>query len=311
LSTIAIPADKTVSTVQIGTSSVGTATVQASTPQEVVVSPDGTRAYVSDGVSSVWVVDTATNSVVTQVPAGQEPGELEISPDGKSVYAAILTCAASSCVASISVIDTASNTVTSTIPVATGLGVELTGIAVTPDGQRLFVAASPGGNVYVIATATNEVTATIATTNTGNSGLAISPDGRRVFAAGWVKGLYVNTSFADVIDTQTQDQSAAIELGNGETPTRIAITPDGTQGFVLGDAGHISVFDAVQDALKGTLTVSAGNPLSGIAFTPDGTRMYVSCGNTSTLYVLDTSGSAIVGTIPSGSPGGVAIHSAG
>src|SRR5579862_6850815 len=85
LSTIAIPADKTVSTVQIGTSSVGTATVQASTPQEVVVSPDGTRAYVSDGVSSVWVVDTATNSVVTQVPAGQEPGELDISPDGKRV----------------------------------------------------------------------------------------------------------------------------------------------------------------------------------------------------------------------------------
>jgi DNA-binding beta-propeller fold protein YncE len=56
--------------------------------------------------------------------------------------------------------------------------------------------------------------------------------------------------------------------------------------------------------------VSPGNPLNGIAITPDGARMYVSCGNTSTIYVLGTSGSAVVDSIPSDHPSGLVIHSA-
>jgi len=296
--------------VQIGNSSVGSATAQPSYPQDVVVSPDGKRAYVTDGVASVWVVDTGSNSVVAAVPAGGGPGKLVISPDGKSVYVATYLCGSVSCVASVAVLDTGSNTLTSTIPVTKGVGANLSGIAVTPDGKRVYVAVSPGSDVAAIDTATNSIAETIATTNSGNVDLSISPDGRHVYAAGWVKGLDLNTNFVDVIDTQTNEQSAAINLGYDDVPVRIAVTPDGSQAFVTGDIGNIFVVDTVQKVLAGKVAVSSGNPLTGIAITPDGARMYVGCGNTNTIYVLSTSGSAVLDAISSNYPLGLTIHSA-
>ncbi len=56
----------------------------------------------------------------------------------------------------MSVIDTATNTVTATIPV----GPEPYGVAVTPDGSKVYV-ANFSNSVSVIATATNTVTDTI------------------------------------------------------------------------------------------------------------------------------------------------------
>ena len=76
----------------------------------------------------------------------------------------------------VSVIDTASNTVTATIPVGSGPG----GVAVTPDGSRVYI-GNEGGNVSVIDTASNTVTATIPTS--GAYGLAVTPDGSAVYVA--------------------------------------------------------------------------------------------------------------------------------
>ena len=309
LSSIEIPADRTVSTVEIGNSSVGSATVRPSWPQDVVVTPDGKRAYVSDGVSLVWVVDTESNSVVAVVPAGTSPGKLAISPDGKSVYVATGLCGGIACVASVAAIDTATNTLKYTIPVGKGPWTNRSDIAVTPDSKRVYVATPSGSDVLAIDTASFRIADTIPTT-IGISDITISPDGKRVYAAGTVKGVYVSTSFVNVIDTQTDSQSAAIELGNDDESWGIAVTPDGSRVFVIGIAGHIWVVDTVQNALMTEITVSPGNPLGGIAITPDGARMYVSCGSTNTIYVLDTSGSAIVDAIPSYSPGGLTIHSA-
>jgi DNA-binding beta-propeller fold protein YncE len=63
LSVINIPADKTVASLEIGNSSVGSLTVTPSYPTGVALTPDGSLAYVTDAVTSVWVVDTGSNSV--------------------------------------------------------------------------------------------------------------------------------------------------------------------------------------------------------------------------------------------------------
>jgi YVTN family beta-propeller protein len=55
------------------------------------------------------------------------------------------------------------------------------------------------------------------------------------------------------------------------------------------------------------IPVSFGNPLLDIAFTPDGTRAYITCGNNNAIYVLDTATSRILGQITSDYPGGSAI----
>src|SRR6516225_2705036 len=72
----------------------------------------------------------------------------------------------------VSVIDTATNTVTATIPVSP----PPFGVAVAPDGSRVYVAISTTGTLSVIDTTTNAVTTTIPV-GTQVGGVAVTPDG--------------------------------------------------------------------------------------------------------------------------------------
>src|ERR1035441_7255925 len=125
LSVINIPTDKTVSSIEIGNSSVGSLTTTPSYPTGVAVTPDRSRAYVTDASTSVWVVDTGSNSVIAKIAAGSDPEAIAITPDGKSAYVTSITCSAPSCpdnpppLASVEVIDTASNSLTATITIGT------------------------------------------------------------------------------------------------------------------------------------------------------------------------------------------------
>ncbi len=80
----------------------------------------------------------------------------------------------------VSVIDTATNTVTATVNV----GNYPYGVAVSPDGKRVYVTNELSNNVSVIDTATNTVTDTV---NVGNYpyGVAVSPDGKRVYVTNY------------------------------------------------------------------------------------------------------------------------------
>jgi YVTN family beta-propeller protein len=310
ISIINIPADDTVSTIEIGDASATTGTLTASYPQNVAVSPDGSRAYVTDGSTSVWVVDTQTRAVVATIPAGTSPEGVVISPNGKSVYVTTVACGSQPCVGAVAVIDATTNTVATTIAIGKVSPSPLAGIAISPDGTRVYVGTVDGNEVVAIDTATNSIAATIATSNSGLADVAISPDGSRVYAAGWVTGTYSSTYYVDVINTQTNAMSARVLLGYQETPVRIAVTPDGGHAYVIGDAGHMWVVDTTLNALFGSITVSAGNLLNGLAFTPDGTRVYGTCGKVNSIFVLDVGSSVVTGSVPSNYPGGLAIASA-
>ena len=79
----------------------------------------------------------------------------------------------------MTVIDTATNTVTATIPV----GSSPFGVAVTPDGAKVYVANNLDDTVSLIATATNTVTATIPVGTLILCGVAVTPDGAKVYVA--------------------------------------------------------------------------------------------------------------------------------
>src|ERR1017187_4960124 len=97
LSAINVPANKTVASIQIGNSSVGSSTTTPSYPTGVAVTPDGSRAYVTDANTPVWVVDSGSNSVIAKTAAGSDPGAIAITADGKSAYVTPITCGAPSC----------------------------------------------------------------------------------------------------------------------------------------------------------------------------------------------------------------------
>lgn len=313
LSVVSIPANKTVSNIEIGNSSYFSATTTASYPTGVAVTPDGSRAYVTDAVTFVWVVDTASNSVITRIAAGSGPEAIAITPDGKSAYVTTITCSAPSCpnnpppMASVEVIDTTSNSVTTTInigalPTVQKPGALLAGsIAISPDGTRAYVANGQGNQIWAIDTASNQVVATIPTTELGFVGVSISPDGSRLYAAS-----IGNPSVVEVIDTKTNTVATTIALPDSDVPTRIAVTPDGSHAYITAETGHVWIIDTATNAVR-TIGINDGQPLLDVAFTPDGTRAYVTCGNNNTIYVLNTASSQLVSHFTSSYPGGLAI----
>ena len=102
----------------------------------------GPFAYVGNSRDhTVSVIDTVSDSVVETIPVGLFPSRLVASLDGTRMY---LTGGGGA--GYIQVIDTLSNTVTTPI---TGLGSPVE-MAITPNGNRAYVANDTAGNVSII-----------------------------------------------------------------------------------------------------------------------------------------------------------------
>jgi len=145
-------------------------------PWDVVLSPDNTKAYVSDwggrypvsgeavansagtpvvidsrGVAAsgaLSIVDLAAGVEAAQVPTGLHPSDIELSPDGATLFVANANSD------TVTVIDTATHVVRETILVrpdpAFPYGSASDGLAVSKDGRRLFVASAGNNAVAVV-----------------------------------------------------------------------------------------------------------------------------------------------------------------
>ena len=119
-------------------------------PADVVISPDGARAYVvNESSGTVSVIDTATNTVTTHIPVPDYPLRAALSPDGAWLYVVSYPNDR------VSVIDIATNAVIADITVSD----DPREVTIHPDGTRLYVVCANA--VKVIDTATTTITATI------------------------------------------------------------------------------------------------------------------------------------------------------
>ena len=134
--------------------------------------------------------------------------------------------------------------------------------------------------------------------------MAISQDGSRLYQVnqfgGSDPGGDSNTGSVSVIDTATNAVIATIPFGAG-FPFQIAITPDGSRGYVAVSKAsgrgfstgfnRIEVIDLATNEIASTINVipqgSAGGPI-GVAIAPDGTRAYVTHRGDSRVIVIDT-----------------------
>jgi YVTN family beta-propeller protein len=142
-------------------------------------------------------------------------------------------------------------------------------VRITPDGSTAVVTVS-GNQVLLINTVTNAVT-TIPTPLYSPYGVAITPDGTKAYV----------TSFST-----TQPVIFQINLTTGQLlpqslqvnslPKSIFLTPDGAMAWVnFGQSSTIYVIDLLSMTVVSTLN-AGGTADTGMAFSPDGTRAYVS-----------------------------------
>ncbi len=98
-----------------------------------------------------------------------------LASDGQSVSPKILSTNMSTN-ENVSASEKMNNMVTTTVPV----GNYPYGVAVNPNGTKVYVANQNSNTVSVIDTATNNVTATV-NTGIGPQGIAVNPNGSRVY----------------------------------------------------------------------------------------------------------------------------------
>jgi YVTN family beta-propeller protein len=176
----------------------------------IAVSPDGSRVYASSvgplGIGSVSIIDTATSSITGAAPIDVlDPSGIALAPDGSKLYVVGVLDEEPPAGSAVDVIDTGTNTLLTTIALGSG-NFGIFGLAVSPDGTKLYVSTStnanggqpyPSGAVSVIDLTTDSVIATVPLPSYMPFGLAVTPDGTKVYVAN-----HYNDTVA-VIDTAT------------------------------------------------------------------------------------------------------------
>ena len=145
-------------------------------PEGVRFSPDGRFVLATaEAGNSVALIDASTHNVLATIPAGQRPRDVLFSPDSKYAFVS------GEADASLTVIDVAARSVLSKVKIE-GERILPMGLALSPDGTRLFVSAGRGGVVFVLDAKTLAVIGR-AKVGTRPWGIALSPDGRLLFTA--------------------------------------------------------------------------------------------------------------------------------
>jgi len=196
----------------------------------------------------------------------------------------------------VSVVDTQTH---ATVGSQISVGTEPTGVAVTPDGSRVWVANSNYshghyGSISVIDTISNSVVGTISITAGNPVAVAISPDGTTAYVT--TDNGCSSTCPVDVINTSTYAIST-IQVSN--QPNGVAFTPNGQKAYVAWDNGGsanggvavISTTTACGSTpapcVLGNVTAQYG-PI-GVSVSPDGNTVYVANQNSHSVSYFSTS----------------------
>ncbi|MGH9840603.1 MAG: beta-propeller fold lactonase family protein [Blastocatellia bacterium] len=175
------------------------------------------------------------------------------------------------------------------------------GLAVTPDGQRLYVAENLTHKVAVVDLANRQVVAKIEVGEYPYD-CEMSPDGKRVYVSIWG-----GRSIA-VVDTAENWVAGSIQTG--DHPNDLELTRDGRTLYVANaNDNTVSVIDTAQmKAIEAVSTAlhpksPAGSTPNAVALSPDEKTLYIANADNNNVAIADVSkrgASRITGFIPTG-----------
>ena len=264
-----------------------------------VGTPDAATGVVT---GSLNVTDPEGGSLIFTVTGTPKGGAVEVNASGAYAYTpSVITRLLAGATASadfdsfsISASDGLTSTIVSvTVPVLpatlggnvnTTIGSGPSGIAVSPDGTRLYIANQGSGTLSVINTANNSVVATVKVVSKP-SAVATDTAGTRVYVAG--------NRAVTVIDATTN--TVVTTVGVGYSPSALALSADGTRLYVANrGSGSISVIDTATnqriDANRSIFSrdITVGFWPSALALSADGSRLYVANNGSGSISVVDT-----------------------
>jgi YVTN family beta-propeller protein len=265
-----------------------------------VVSPDGSRIYVSnEAMSTLDVADAKTLQVTKRIPLSGHPNNISISRDGRRVYVGIIQAPGG-----VDVIDTASSEKVKTVPTKGSIH----NTYVTPDGKYVVAGSIAGKTINVIDQKTEEPAWTLEM----DRGIrpmtfATNPDG----STKWIFAQLSDFNGFAVIDFATQKEIKRIknpdlppgkkEIPEGADPSHgMAVTADGKTLVVCSRLNNALYSYSLPDLTLAGTSWLGGMGAAWVTLTPDGKTAYVSNAVTNNVSVVDVKTMKEVALIPVG-----------
>jgi YVTN family beta-propeller protein len=244
-----------------------------------MVKEHGNFYYVSlIGANSLLKVSKETNEIVAQVNGIEKAGMIQITPDGRIAYVS-RSSTSPSIFSSVYAVDINSMKIISEIDLITE-GIPH-GMAISPDGLKLYVLNLSKNTIHVINTSTNESEElAVLSKNYEPMQAAISPDGEYLYLSARATGqlLVVETSSLTVVS----------EISLKPMPMQIAVSSDGTRIYVNSMmANVVQVIEFTGNSWNKTAEIGhpAFSMLHGIDISADDNFLYVSGRNTNGAFV--------------------------
>ena len=279
-------------------------------PLSIALSPDGRYALVENNgyaKPTLTVVDLERFVVLDRVPLDSAWLGLAWHPDGKRVYA---SAGAANAVFGLSWQAGRQLRIEATIPIAEkAKGTFVGGIAIGPDGRRLFAVNPLGQTLAAVDLETQRVVKTVRLDAEPYTCL-VSRDGRTLFVSSWGGARVL------IFDPETLEPRG--EVATGEHPGAMAESPDGSRLFVAcANTNAVWAIDVVSrraDEQIGTSLFPQAPPGStpnALALSADGRMLLVANADNNTVAAVDVARpgrSVSLGSIPTGwYPTGVAF----
>jgi YVTN family beta-propeller protein len=260
-------------------------------PHEVVASPDGRFAYITNYTqgngadNTITVVDLVARKALPPIDLGAlaRPHGLDMA-GGKLYFTAERSKA-------IGRIDPATNQIDWVL----GTGQNGTHMVLaSADGNRVFTTNIASASVAIIepapqgargqgrggrGPAATEWTVTIVPVGRGAEGFDVSPDGKELWTAN------AQDATVSVIDLTAKSLAATVPVPF-KSANRLKFTPDGKLVLIADLGGHeVIVIDAATRKERSRIEVKGG--AAGTQMDPDGSRAFVSIGAQNAVAVID------------------------
>lgn len=266
-------------------------------PHEVILSPDRKKAYVSIYGSGVIGANLrpGTQIAVIDLASRRLDGFIELAPflapHGLMFDRDGMLWATAESSHAIVAVDPARGAVAGHVDIGTTRSHWL---AVTPDGEKIYVPHRNFTFVSVVDVKTREVVKRIQSFIYECQGVAAAPDGNRVYQAQSARARI------DVIDpkTDTIAGSISVEAIHDVPPqlTRLRVSPDNRHVVMsFHTTGDVAVFDTAD--LRHQHLFQTGKGPMGIAFQDSGTQAFVTNHDEGSISVIDLRDMRIAGNI--------------
>jgi YVTN family beta-propeller protein len=275
-------------------------------PHEVIASPDGKLAYVSNhgggAYNTISVIDLVAQKALAPIDLGVLHGPHGLTFAGGKLY---FTAEANKVIGSYDpatgkidwVLGTGQNR-THMVEVSKDLGQIFTSnvssatVSIIEKTMRPAGGPPPGGAGGARPSMPPDWNQTVVPVGRGSEGFDVTPDGKELWVANAQDGTISIVDIGSKKVTQTLD-------ANVKGANRLKFTLDGKLAFVssLGGA-DLAVFDV--SSRKEVKRIKLGRGAAGILMQPDGARVYVACSPDNYVAVIDLKTMELVGRIEPG-----------